>query len=53
MRQAQDILDLMQDNNDTNLDLDQFYGQNLVSSAFDDVISLENRDKTIKFPSRY
>lgn len=52
-RQAQDILDLMQDNNDTNLDLDQFYNQNLVSSAYDDVISLENRDKTIKFPSRY
>ena len=52
-RQAQDILDLMQNKDDTNLDLDQLYGQSFISAAFDDTISLENEDKTIKFPSRY
>ena len=52
-RQAQDILDLMQDRGDTNLDLSQNYGQSFISAAFDDTISLENEDKTIKFPSRY
>ena len=52
-RQAQDILDLMQDKGDTNLDLSQNYGQSFISAAFDDTISLENEDKTIKFPARY
>ena len=52
-RQAQDILDLMEDKGDTNLDLNQDYGQSFISAAFNDTISLENEDKTIKFPSRY
>ena len=52
-RQAQDILDLMEDKGDTNLDLSQDYGQSFISAAFNDTISLENEDKTIKFPSRY
>ena len=52
-RQAQDILDLMQNKDDTNLDLDQLYGKSFISAAFNDTISLEDEDKTIKFPSRY
>ena len=52
-RQAQDILDLMQNKDDTNFNLDKLYGKSFISAAFDDTISLENEDKTIKFPSRY
>lgn len=52
-KQAQDILDLMQDKGDSNLDLGQDYGQSFISAAFNDTISLENDDKTIKFPARY
>ena len=43
----------MQDKGDSNLDLNQDYGQSFISAAFNDIISLENDDKTIKFPARY
>ena len=52
-RQAQDILDLMQDTSGKDLDLNNNYGQNFISSVFTDTISPKNVDKTIKFPDRY
>ena len=38
---------------DHKIDPNQDYGQSFISAAFNDTISLENEDKTIKFPSRY
>jgi len=52
-KQAQDILDLMQNKDDTNLNLDKLYGKSFISAAFNDTISLEDENKSIKFPSRY
>ena len=52
-KQAQDILDLMQDTSGKDLDLSNNYGQSFISAAFTDTISPKNVDKTIKFPDRY
>ena len=52
-KQAQDILDLMQDTSGKDLDLSTNYGQSFISAAFTDTISPKNVDKTNKFPDRY